>query len=246
MRSPGSYRTSPFVCSTSSHSPRIQVNELLGKSPSRRLRPGIGLVMRAHRAETEMITDLGDDLAVGHLVRGLGGHHEVTNFHLYDPLVQFVFGFTRPEEKHIGVAANCADDGVIEMVELARQGALLTVIGCVALRVLLDSRKDELGVLAVLRQREDKCFAMINPDYGAVHASALKPATTSKSSSSIELCRRRLSERCRSSETCSIFSSARCMAVRRLPFSLARDSAQARYRQMNSCSCIRPARLAVR
>ena len=38
-----------------------------------------------------------------------------------------------------------------------------------------------------------------------LQASALNPATTSKSSSSIELCRRRLSDRRRSSETLSMF-----------------------------------------
>ena len=59
-----------------------------------------------------------------------------------------------------------------------------------------------------------------------VQASALDPATTSNNSSSMELCRSRFSDRRNSSETLSMFFSARCIASSRLAFSLASDSAQ--------------------
>ncbi len=57
--------------------------------------------------------------------------------------------------------------------------------------------------------------------------SASKPEITSNSSSSIDSCRTRRKVRFRSSKMSSMFFSARCIAARRLAFSLARDSAQA-------------------
>ena len=59
-------------------------------------------------------------------------------------------------------------------------------------------------------------------------ASASKPEMTSNSSSSIALWRKRWNLPLRDSSNSSIFLSARCIAARRLAFSLASDSAQAR------------------
>src|SRR5580658_8235395 len=96
--------------------------------------------------------------------------------------MELVLGFARAEEKYIGIATNRRDDAVIVNVELTGQGALLPVVCrdvmcfvaafqrriAAALRMLLDFREDEFGVLAVLGQCDNKCFAMINPDSGTV------------------------------------------------------------------------------
>jgi len=58
-------------------------------------------------------------------------------------------------------------------------------------------------------------------------ANASNPAITSNSSSSMPLWRTRWNLPLRSSSSSPIFLSARCMAARRLTFSLARDSAHA-------------------
>ena len=58
--------------------------------------------------------------------------------------------------------------------------------------------------------------------------SASKPETTSNNSSSMPLWRKRWKVRLRSSSNSLMFFSERCIAAKRLAFSLARDSVQAR------------------
>ncbi len=68
---------------------------------------------------------------------------------------------------------------------------------------------------------------------------ASKPEITSKSSSSIRSWRTRWNLLCRFANSSWIFLSARCIAERRLKFSLARDSAHARKSEMKRYSWMR-------